>query len=84
MATMIFLASVADSNKTLALRIEPHGRIVIIGNEPRDVSVRLDNIMYHPLMEFNFSPDSCVPYCFPAGREGSNGMVSAHTSYYDL
>ena len=64
--------------RTVALQIEPHGRIVIIGNEPRDVSVRLDNIMYHPLMHFQFVPQSCAPYCFPAGREGSNGMVSAH------
>jgi len=85
MATMIFLASVTDSNnsgriaRTLALQIEPHGRMVIIGKEPRDVSVRLDNIMYHPLMEFNFSPRSCAPYCFPNGREGNIGMVNAHT-----
>ena len=85
MATMIFLASVTDSNnsrriaRTLALRIEPHGRMVVIGKEPRDVSVRLDNIMYHPLMEFNFSPRSCAPYCFPHGREGNSGMVNTHT-----
>merc|ERR1712195_312641 len=82
MATMIFLASVADSNKTLALQIEPHGRMVIIGKEPRDVSVRLDNIMYHPLMEFNFSPKSCAPYCFPAGRVGNNGMPMAGCTKY--
>jgi len=82
MATMIFLASVADSNKTLALRIEPHGRMVIIGKEPRDVSVRLDNIMYHPLMQFSFSPKSCAPYCFPVGIKGKNGMpMSGCTKY---
>merc|ERR1712166_269087 len=82
MTTMIFLASVADSNKTLALQIEPHGRMGIIGKEPRDVSVRLDNIMYHPLMQFNFSPDSCAPYCFPVGSEGNNGMPMAGCTKY--
>jgi len=82
MATMIFLASVTDPNgqqiaRTVALQIEPHGRMVIIGKEPKDVSVRLDNIMYHPLMEFNTSPQSCAPYCFPAGNRGENEMPMA-------
>ena len=85
MAPMTFLASVTDPNdsqridRSIALQIEPHGRIVVIGTEPKDVSVRLDNIMYHPLMKFNSSPQSCAPYCFPTGKKSNDGMVSAHT-----
>jgi len=83
MATMIFLASVTDPKdhqqvaRTVALQIEPHGRMMIIGKEPKGVSVRLDNIMYHPLMEFNTSPQSCAPYCFPAGKPGEGEMPMA-------
>ena len=71
MATMIFLASVTDSKyfgrivRTLALRIEPHGRMVIIGKEPRDVSVRLDNIMYHPLMHVQLLASIVCPLLLP-------------------
>ena len=37
--------------------------------------VRLDNIMYHSLMKFNTSPQTCAPYCFPTSKLGENGVA---------
>lgn len=80
MSTMIFfggvVASTADSPivRTIALQIEPHGRLVVIGKETRDIYVRLDGISYHPLMKFNKSPTTCAPYCFPTAAYGAGDM----------
>ena len=50
-------------------------RLVILGKQASDVMVRLDNIMYHPLMEFNFAPETCAPYCFPTSKLGEEGVA---------
>ena len=50
-------------------------RLVIIGEQSSDVMVRLDNILYHPLMKFNDSPQTCAPYCFPTSKLGQEGVA---------
>ena len=50
-------------------------RLVLIGKQSSDVMVRLDNILYHPLMKFNDAPETCAPYCFPTGVVGETGVA---------
>lgn len=72
MQTRVFFAGVVKSESSsierlVAIRLEPHGRLVVLGNEPKDIKIRLDNIAYQPLMKANTAPGSCAPYCFPTG-----------------
>jgi len=79
--TMQFFAGIvnpkdtSEIERTVGLQIEPHGRLVIIGRQPSDVMVRLDNILYHPLMKFNDAPQTCAPYCFPTSKLGQEGVA---------
>ena len=79
-ATRIFFAAVVQPldhgtvTRTVALQLEPHGRMLIVGKESHNLSVRLDNIMYHPIMPFNKSPFTCDPCCFPTGKLEGKGM----------
>ena len=54
-------------------------RLVILGKQSSDVMVRLDNIMYHPLVPFNDAPKSCAPYCFPTSKLGEKGLAVSGT-----
>lgn len=79
MSTMLFTAGVvkdtdSEIERVVVLQLEPHGRLVI-KDESRDIIVRLDNIMYHPLVVFNKAPDVCVPYCFPTGMYPSSAPM---------
>ena len=51
-----------------------HFRLIILGEHQADLMVRLDSVLYHPLMEFNTYPDNCIPHCFPAGQIGKSGL----------
>jgi len=90
MASLVFFAGVVESDrpdapiqKVVPIQIEPHGRLKLIGVNS-NTKVRVDNIMYHPVMKFNKSPSSCAPYCFPDGKMGGqklgmSGCVKACT-----
>lgn len=56
-------------------------RLVILGKQAHDVLVRLDNIMYHPLMKFINSPETCAPYCFPTNKVGAKGVAVSGMCY---
>jgi chemotaxis protein histidine kinase CheA len=79
--TMQFFASVVNPKdpfeieRTVGLQIEPHGRLVIVGKQSSDVMVRLDNILYHPLIKFMDAPETCAPYCFPTSKLGEKGVA---------
>ena len=66
MAAQIFIAGVVkDNNSTnitrhVAVQIEPHGRLRVVGEEPQDINVRLDGISYAPWMPFSTPPSDCV------------------------
>ena len=90
MATQIFIAGVVkDNNSTIitrhvAVQIEPHGRLRVVGEEPQDINVRLDGISYAPWMPFNTPPSDCVGYCFPkvsTDKAGRTMGVSGCTKY---
>jgi hypothetical protein len=79
MSARIFFASVVDSESSaiqrlVAIRLEPHGRLVVLGNEAADLKIRLDNIAFQPLMKANTAPSSCAPYCFPIGLLDQSGL----------
>lgn len=78
MATMLFFAGVVDDDtgpirRHVALQIEPHGRIRVIGKEARDIKVRLDGVTFSPFMRFNKPNPSCAAYCFPTVKPGKSG-----------
>ena len=78
-AARIFYAGVvANSNSNIerlvAVRLEPHGRLVVMGSEPKDLQVRLDNIAYMPLMKAQTPARNCAPYCFPTGELGQDAL----------
>jgi hypothetical protein len=78
-AAMLFSAGVVENNstaitKTIAVRIEPHGAIRVVGGDAatasKNVRVRLDGITYTPFMPFNTQPSSgCGPSCFPPSHQ---------------
>ena len=60
---MVFFGGVASESdpdgpitRSVAVRIEPHGRLELIFPEEANVRVQLDGITYHPYMEFNTPP----------------------------
>merc|ERR1712023_596489 len=88
LSTMVFLAGVvknhtAPISRSIALQIEPHGRLRVIGEELKDVNIRLDGITYHLQSQGITSPKTCVPHCFPqdsgAHNMGTSGCVKACT-----
>jgi hypothetical protein len=86
LATMVFFAGVvADSSsaitRSVALQIEPHGRLRVLGEENSDIKIRLDGIVFHPLTPYNQAPKSCAPYCFPAAQEGGEPGSSGCVKY---
>jgi len=75
--TELFTEGTSAIEETVIVQIEPHGRLVIMGEQKSNVRVRLDNILYHPLMPFNDPPTTCAPYCFPAGVMGAGNVVTS-------
>ena len=88
LAAMVFFAGVVEDEtapitRSVAVQIEPHGRLHVLGKEPHDLKIRLDGITYHPQTQANISPKVCAPYCFPedtgATQMGTSGCVKACT-----
>jgi hypothetical protein len=73
LAAQIFFAGVVETKtgpivRHVAVQIEPHGRLRVIGEEAKDIHVRLDGITYYPFMPFNKPNPDCAPYCFPRAK----------------
>jgi len=73
LAAQIFFAGVVATKtgpivRHVAVQIEPHGRLRVIGEEAKDIHVRLDGITYYPFMPFNKPNPDCAPYCFPRAK----------------
>jgi len=75
LSTQLFFGGlVTDSSapitQSVALQIEPHGRMrIIAGLSPNEMKsesldIRLDGITYQTYLPFN-QPHACVTYCFP-------------------
>lgn len=73
MSSMLFFGGIVENEhssitQNVAVQLEPHGRLIVVGYETsRPVKIRLDGILYHPLMRLNSSPMACAPYWYLVG-----------------
>lgn len=87
MDARIFFAGVVKSEfsaieRLVPVQLEPHGRLVVLGQEPDDLLIRLDNIAFQPLTRAHTVPTSCAPYCFPTGLLGHRKLGVAGCTKY--
>merc|ERR1711966_450337 len=75
---MLFFGGIVENESSsitqnVAIQLEPHGRLIVVGYETsHQVKIRLDGILYRPVMQLNRSPMACAPYCFSAMKDKSD------------